>query len=110
MAEPFFDEFPRSDEVVAIASWRWPVFFPLGAALRRKLVDRIDRVPLPPSLITFPTLRAGGNHQPWMEYRNGMLDGLGPPTDDRNLPISMIVNDTMLKEMLVADWRPADRW
>ena len=110
MAEAFFDEFPTVEGVTAIESRRWPVFFPLGAALRRKIVDRIGRVPIPPSLTTFPTMRGGGKGQPWMEHRDGRLGGLGPKTEDRNLPIKMIVNDTRLKEMLVADWRPANRW
>ena len=65
---------------------------------------------IPSELVAFPTVRAGGQGQPWMEYRDGNLDGLGPTTTDRNLPISMIVNHEMLKEMLVTDWRPADRW
>ena len=45
-----------------------------------------------------------------MEHRDGALGGLGPTTQDRDLPIISIVNDTRLKEMLVAGWMPADRW
>ena len=86
------------------------MFYPLGAALRRRMVIRIARVAIPPELAGFPTVRAGGNGQPWMEYRDGDLDGLGPRTDDPALPIAMIVNHDALKEMLVTDWRPADRW
>lgn len=86
------------------------VFYPLGAALRRRTVERIGRATIPSDLIAFPVLRAGGPSQPWMEYRNGHLDGIGETTTDRNLPISMIVNHEMLKEMLVTDWRPAERW
>jgi hypothetical protein len=111
MAEPFFDEFPSKDQVEAIETWRWPVFFPLGGALRRKMVDRIGRIPIPPSLARFPTMRNGGMmSQPWMKYREGHLDGLGLKTEDRNLPIVMIVNYERVREMLVSGWKPADRW
>ena len=110
MAEPFFDEFPTIEQTKTISVWRWPVFFPLGAALHRKIVDRIGRIAIPDQLLRFPRLRAGGGRQPWRAYEDGQLDGLGPVTEDRSLPISMIVNDTLLKEMLVSDWRPVDRW
>ena len=70
----------------------------------------IGRVAVPSALSEFPALRAGGGGQPWMEYRRGNLDGLGPITTDRDLPISTIVNHEALKEMLVSDRRPADRW
>jgi hypothetical protein len=110
MAEPFFDHFPSLDNANGVNQWRWPIFYPLGAALRRRIVDRIGRATIPAELVAFPTFRGGGHGQPWMEYRNGNLDGLGPTTTDRNLPISMIVNHEMLKEMLVTDWRPANRW
>ena len=99
------------DDVVAIHSWRWPGFFPLGAAIRRKLIDRIVRVPIPAALEAFPTMRNGGRGgQPWREHREGKLGGLGSKTEDRELPIVHIVNDTRLKELLVSGWMPADRW
>lgn len=43
MAEPTYDESPTLAQVRAIHRWRWPIFFPLGAALRRKLVRGIAR-------------------------------------------------------------------
>lgn len=107
IAEDVWDEYPRCDEVGAIDRWRWPVFFPLGAALRRKIADQICRVGIPAGLADFPVMRNGGNGQPWMEFRDGAL---GPTTADRDLPIAMIVNDTALKEMIVTGWMPADRW
>jgi hypothetical protein len=110
MAGEFWDEFPTCDDVVGIREWRWPVFFPLGGALRRKLVDRVCRIDVPPALAPFPTMRGGGQGQPWMEYSKGELEGLGPRTSNRDLPVIMIVNDTMLKEMLVVGWKPSDDW
>jgi len=111
LADPFFSEYPSKDQVDSIESWRWPVFYPLGAALRLKTVDRIARMAIPVALETFPTMRRGGTGgQPWMGYRDGHLGGLGPTTEDRDLPVVTIVNHERLKEMLVTGWRPADRW
>jgi hypothetical protein len=110
MATPFFDELPTTDDVVSITSWRWPVFYPLGAALHRRMVIRIGRVEIPQSLRPFPAMRGGGGAQPWFEHRDGRLGGLGTPTEDRNLPIKMIVNHEMMKEMLTTGWMPTDRW
>ncbi len=110
MAEPFFDDFPTPEGVQAIVDWRWPVFYPLGAALRSSLVDRVGRISIPAELSDFPSMRGGGGRQPWMEYHDGRFGGPGPSTTDRDLPIKMIVNHEMLKEMLVSGWRPADRW
>ena len=107
IAHDVWDEFPTCDDVLTIDRWRWPVFFPLGTALRRHMADRICRIAIPPELAEFPRLRNGGNGQPWMEYRDGEL---GPTTLDCDLPIAMIVNDTALKAMIVTAWMPVDRW
>lgn len=110
MAEAFLDTFPTADDVSRTVEWRWPVFYPLGVALRSGVVDRVGRISIPVGLKAFPTMRGGGGGQPWREYHDGRLQGLGPTTTDRDLPIKMIVNHEMLKEMLVSGWRPADRW
>ena len=108
LAEPFFDDEPSMATAEAIGDWRWPVFYPLGAAVRRRLVTRLGRLELPPELADFPKMRSGGGAQPWMEFQHSLA--LGPTTTDRTLPIAMIVNHEMLKEMLVTDWQPSARW
>ena len=45
MAEPVFDDEPTMEHVLAIRHWRWPVLFPLGAAVHRHIATRIGIVP-----------------------------------------------------------------
>lgn len=110
LADGFWDEEPTATEI-ATAGWRWCVFFPLGAAVRRRLVTPLGLVAIPTSLQGFPTMRAGSREQGWFAVRNEAMEGvLGHPTYDRSLPPRQIVNDTRLKEMLVTGWRPEDDW
>lgn len=111
IAEPTFDEEPSLDDVSKIESWRWPVFFPLGAAFRRKLITEIGTIPVPASLQAFPTLRSGSRVTGWTASTevNGERRRLGP-TSNPSLPIYKIVNDTALKEMIVTGWSPEQEW
>jgi hypothetical protein len=52
IGEPIFDEQPAAIDVQRVDRWRWPVFFPLAAALRRKVVSSVGVVPIPPALET----------------------------------------------------------
>ena len=58
MAEPGFDE-PRLEEVGAIDRWRWPVFFPLSAVIRRKIVTPRGTFRSPTSSKPSPLMRDG---------------------------------------------------
>ena len=109
VADGFWDEEPSAADVAAVHNWRWCVFFPLGAALRRRLVTPIGDVGIPLALAGFPTLRNGSKRQGWFRVEGGDLNSL-ERTDDTSLPIVMLVNDTMLKEMLVTGWKPEDEW
>jgi hypothetical protein len=109
MAEPFFDNEPTVEDVVAISEWRWPVFFPLGAALYRKIVTRIGQVDVPAGLRSPPTFRSRMGSAGWVAV-NAVEDKRIGRTTDPCLPIYSVVNNTRLKEMLVANWRPADTW
>jgi len=53
-----YDEEPTTAVVEAIESWRWPVLFPLGAAIRRGLVHPLGTVEVPDALKSFPTMRS----------------------------------------------------
>jgi len=111
IAEPTFDDEPTLEQVQHINRWRWPVFFPLGAAIRRKIVTPIGVVPLPPALEPFPIMRSGNKSMGWMAFTEaeGVRQRLGPARD-ASLPIYKVVNDTRLKEMIVSGWRPEDEW
>jgi hypothetical protein len=112
VAEPIFDEEPDLDVVLGITDWRWPILFPAGAALRRKIIAPIGIADIPPKLKSIPLMRSGSKKLGWREARvfeDGSSKPLGPTTDP-SLPIFRIVNDTRLREMLVAGWKPERDW
>jgi hypothetical protein len=111
IAEPTFEDEPTVADVKSIERWRWPVLFPLPAAIRRHIVTAIGEVPIPADLQSFPTLRSGNKSLGWTAFteRDGVRIRLGPTTDAQ-LPIYKVVNDTRLREMIVTGWRPEDEW
>jgi hypothetical protein len=111
MAEPVFDEEPTLDQVVHINRWRWPVFFPLSAALRRKIVTPIGPLSVPESLQSFPLMRSRNGRGGWnlVKFVNGASQPCGDASDPTT-PIYSVVNDTRLREMIVSGWRPEDTW
>jgi hypothetical protein len=61
IAKPLFVTAPSPHDVQEIREWRWPVFFPLAAALRRRLVEGVGlvesgvRIDFPPrSIVNCP--------------------------------------------------------
>jgi hypothetical protein len=111
MAEPIFDEEPTIQNVGQIDRWRWPVFFPLGAAIRRKSVIPIGMISIPPALDEFPLMRGGNKALGWrtVSFADGKSETLGPATDP-TVPIYKIVNEIRLREMLVSGWKPEIEW
>jgi hypothetical protein len=112
IAERTFDEQPTIEDVRTLRGWRWPVFFPLGAALRRQLVHPIGVVPIPADLDSVPTFRGRARSLGWKSVtydEDGTERVLARPVDPHQ-PISQVVNDTKLKEMIVSGWRPERDW
>jgi hypothetical protein len=110
IAEPTFDEEPTLDQVREIKDWRWPVFFPLDAAIRRRIVNSLGVVPVPAKLQKFPLLRSStGRGWKRVKFVDGSSRSAGP-TKDASIPIYRIVNDTALKERIVSGWKPEEEW
>ncbi|MDQ1533000.1 MAG: hypothetical protein QOF28_761 [Actinomycetota bacterium] len=111
IAGPTFDDEPTLEGVRQISSWRWPVFFPLGPAVRRKIVNPIGIVPVPLELQSEPLMRSRNGRGGWtlVRFVNGASVPSGVATDPE-LPRYRVVNDTALKEMIVSRWKPADVW
>ena len=111
IATPTFDDEPTCIEVEGITSWRWPVLFPLAAAVSRRIMVPIGMVSIPDTLRPFPTMRSGNRSAGWSAFTEagGVRHQLGP-TSDSSLPIYKVVNDTRLKEMVVSGWRQEDEW
>jgi hypothetical protein len=111
MAGPVFEEEPTIEDVEKIEDWRWPIFFPLGAAVRRRIVTSIGVVTVPAELRAFPVMRSGDKKLGWVAFtREDRAERLLGPATDPALPIYEVVNDTRLKEMLVSGWRPEQEW
>lgn len=111
IAKPTFDEQPTQEQVRDINQWRWPVLFPLAAAIRRNLVTPLGSIEVPPDKKAFPTMRSGNKKMGWIAFTQvgGIRKRLGAATDP-SLPIYQVVNDTALKEMIVSGWVPEDEW
>jgi hypothetical protein len=111
IAEPIFDEEPTQANVASISAWRWPVWLPLGAMVRRRLVMPLGLAPIPPDFRSYPIRRGGLGH----EWRRVAIAEVGtrevlPGQPDASLSIDQLVNDVRLTEMLVSGWRPEDSW
>lgn len=111
IADPIFDELPTLQDVEKVERWRWPVFFPLSAAIRRKIVAPIGKIRIPAELQEFPLLRSRNGRGGWLlvKFVNGASRPAGPATDP-TIPRYSVVNDTRLKEMIVSGWKPEQVW
>jgi hypothetical protein len=111
IAEPTFDKEPTIEQVDEILAWRWPVFFPLAAALRRNLVNLIGQIAVPVELKSFPLLRSRNGQGGWtlVEFIDGSSQPAGPAADP-SIPRYKVVNDTKLREMIDSGWRPEREW
>jgi hypothetical protein len=93
---------------------QFSTFFPLNAAVTRKIVQIAAHRPVDCSLAPFPTFRAGvvdpgtgvvGTWYLWdgeNEWRVGALT-----EDQRQFPVRGVMNDTALIERIVDEWNPA---
>ncbi|WP_456280886.1 hypothetical protein M1D55_01370 [Cupriavidus sp. JZ107] len=89
------------------------IFFPVAAALKQKIVQKVMNTPVPEHSRQTPVFRAGvvdpstgkvGTWWLWDGEREWKIGGL---TDEqRKLPIRGAWNDTMLVERIEAGWLP----
>jgi hypothetical protein len=111
IAGPTFAHPPTLDDVRSIREWRWPTLFPVRAAIRRKIVDRIGPISVPEPLLEPPTMRGGGGPMGWVAFKGfGEGQQLLGQTRDRSLPIYEILNDSALREKIETGWMPSDEF
>ena len=113
--------FPRRpsnlSELVAGPS-AFQVFYPLGAALTRKIVTLVERMDVPEHARPFPLFRSGTPDPITKQVKNWWFwDGeeswpMGSLTaEQRKMPIRMVVNHEALVTMLASGWTAErDRW
>jgi hypothetical protein len=89
-------------------------FFPVQAAVDKGIVSVVSNQPIPFGAQKFPVFRSKGIEVPGMpqlagwwlwdgrkEWRVGELE-----PEQKALPIRGVVNDTLLIERILSDWRP----
>jgi hypothetical protein len=113
--EPVLEQ-PAEDVASLVASReRFYTFFPVGAALKRGLVELAGSAPVPERARAFPLLRQRGQIRPdgtvvdwwlWDGERKWQIGRLTP--EQRELSIAEVVNDTLLRQRLEEGWRPSD--
>jgi hypothetical protein len=94
---------------------RFVTFFPLDAALDMGIVERVGHFDVPPSARAFPRFKVGAKEPGENEIRDWEIwDGRRTrrkrhlTAEEQKLPVSGIVNDTLLTKRIVDDWRPED--
>jgi hypothetical protein len=106
----------RPDDFVEVAKGnvRFTTFYPLQAAVNKKVVGVVGNVRVPDHLKAFPLFRAAGLISPTTSRVDNwwMWDGqkewcIGALTDEhRKLPIRAVWNHTFLVDRIIQGWRP----
>ncbi|MCK4761257.1 MAG: hypothetical protein KAW12_03595 [Candidatus Aminicenantes bacterium] len=111
--DKIFESRPKSFKKLILENVRFSTFFPLQAAISKKIFEIVCNEPVRPDLHTFPTFR-GGLYDPitkktkvwWLwdgekEWKIGDLK-----ENQRKLSILEIWNDTLLIDRIESGWRP----
>lgn len=106
---------PANISTLATDKVQFSTFFPLNAAIARKLVSIVGNVDLPKHLKPFPIFRNGVAEPATKKVQNWWLwDGkrewpVGQITPEQHkMPIRQIVNDTMLRSLIERKWTEGD--
>jgi hypothetical protein len=100
-------------DVLAAMGDRFLTFFPVGAAVNRKIVRFAGNVAVPDKYKEVPPMRAPGGRTPrgkvmnWWVLEGGKerrVDELTP--EQRRWSIASVINDTLLVKRIEQDWRP----
>jgi hypothetical protein len=109
----FHRDRPRNFEHLVRSKARFVTFFPLGAAMAQGIFEIVGNEPVPVEAQRFPLFRKAGfvdregRVQDWLlwdgenEWKVGKLS-----SDQRQLPILAVWNDTLLVERIEQEWLP----
>jgi hypothetical protein len=112
IAQPIFEHQPAIEDIRTIDNWRWPVGFPMSAALRQKDIRLIGKIEVPVAMRLMPAVRS--RHpltHVWhrIEFVGEDSPRWRGPTEDRSLPIYQIVNGVTLRDLIESDY-PRNDW
>ena len=106
---------PEALEPIVQTHEQFHAFFPLAAALRRGIVERVGNYEVPATSRSFPTFRSSTKNPVTDEWEDWWLwDGqrewkVAELSDaQRDLSPGGIINDTLLIDRVVSGWRPRD--
>ena len=109
----FYDERPADFAALVAAEERFVTFFPLQAAVSRKIFQIVANEPVPPKAQQLPLFRAAGFidrqgivHDWWLwdGTKSWRIDRL--TEEYKKLPILEVINDTLLIERIETGWTP----
>lgn len=103
---------PDLNELVEKEKNFW-VFFPVGSALKKKVIQKVKNILLPIHAKEFPIFRTGvvdpstGRVENWWFWDGEQGWMVGKITDEqRKLPIRGVWNDTLLIQRIEEGWLP----
>ena len=111
---PVLEFRPAEFQHVVAQQERFVIFFPLGAAVAKGIVSMVAHMPLPERSNTFPLFKAPGNIEGgkvldwWLWDGNSSWRVAELSADQYDLPTQQVVNDTMLIDLILNNWRPRD--
>jgi hypothetical protein len=111
----FFDTRPANLKEVVAHQELFVTFFPLQAAVDRKIFEVVANLPVPDSAKKFPLFRTGvvdpttGKVKVWWLWDGEKEWKIGEITpEQRKLPLRGIWNDTLLIEKIESGWTPSN--
>jgi hypothetical protein len=112
--QPLFRERPTDLKDLVKAPSRFVVFFPVNAAVNRRLVEIVGTAGIPDEAREFPQMRSGGIRRPdgtasdWWLWDGEREWSVGELTAElAHLPLRRLVNHAKLKSLIEEDRMPA---
>jgi len=106
-----YSKFPDDLDTFVDQDAAFWLFFPLGAAARRKIVEKVGYASIPERALKPPLFRSAILQMPmWItDYSTGRK--WSPPVITPNMydyQINSLWNDTLLIERIESGWKPSD--
>jgi hypothetical protein len=107
----FHEHRPGPITAIATDNILFTTFFPLGAAVNRRIFEIVGRIDVPAALKPFPVFRNGTPHPQtkrvgvWWLWDGSKEWRVGALTQEQAYPLLGVLNDTLLIERIEKGWR-----
>lgn len=109
----FYNERPISFDDIVNGDIRFMTFFPLQAAINQNIVAIVSNTEIPEKVKPFPTFKNGLTDPTtgkitkwWLWDGNNEWDIENPNKEQMKYSYQEIINDTLLIERILSEWRP----